>query len=637
MMKFFRKYNKMLLAVFMVLLMVVFVGGSALTSMFTPTNNETIAESRFGPIKRFDQQQAKASTDLLSYMGINWEWLGGPVKPLQVIDWLLLAREASELDANADAAAIESWIVASVGRDQMDLLTRRLKVKTEHIRAAVGELLSIQMIRQAIAGASVPSEAEVRSYARRMLDNVSVDVVMLPGKAFVEPEETFSRERMESHWSPLRDVEPGEGLNFGYYVPHRLAVQFMKIDPTRIAEDIGIANLESKAKRLYDRQRTSNSAFFRPPDDTDDGQVGDIAVEDVEGPVQEKSPYLDWEEAKEAAIALVKEAQSRETAMNLAQWLKEYDAERWIDADQGDSGYRETPDEVRQDGYYQDMFGHVPATFAFPNAVSVKRTAFFAMTEADDLVEIGKAFHGAPGAFPVKFGSLAFRSAPIIPEIPDESGADRSEFLALYQTCSHVLMDAEQNLYVFRVVDVRPSHPSESVDEVEDRVVEDLRLLAGVDRAKAVAEGLRSCSPDTPLHEAFDSDESLADLQADGVGVGFYEVKEINRIGMAEVGSSTPRTVKFVSFGVGSIPNDVVGRWFELEDAWERSEMFELRDRATVLVAEWRSSGPARHEDFEERRDQIVQRLTVQRLREAAADWFDPDKIRARSEFELTR
>ena len=75
----------------------------------------------------------------------------------------------------------------------------------------------------------------------------------------------------------------------------------------------------------------------------------------------------------------------------------------------------------------------------------------------------------------------------------------------------------------------------------------------------------------------------------------------------------------------------------ELEDAWERSEMFELKDRATVLVAEWKSAELARNDDFEERRDQIVQRLTVQRLRDAAADWFDPDKIRARSEFELSR
>ncbi|MCH7993656.1 MAG: hypothetical protein IIB57_04335 [Planctomycetes bacterium] len=635
MMKFFRKYNKTLLAVFMVLLMVVFVGGPALVSLVTPTANAAIGESRFGPIKQFDQSQARATTKLLQYMGYDYRFFAGLGKPLQPIDWILLTREAADLGATADAAAIESWLLQSAGpdqlsgRDQVEILARRLDVKTDHIRAAIGELLSVQMAQLAISSASVPSEAEVRSVALRILDSVSVDTVVLPAAAFVDPDETFTAEQMKAQWSSLRDVEPGAGLNFGYYVPPKLAVQYMKIDPRRIAEDIGIANLESKARRLYDRERAGNPLFRRPQ------EPQDAAAVEEEGPPEEKPPYLDWDEAKEAAIALVKENQSRDAAVNLAQWLREYDAERWIDADRDkETRYKITPEEVQDEEYYREMLEHVPATIGFPNAVTVTRTDFFASDEADDVPEIGKATYDTQRFIPLRLGSLAFRSAPIIPEIPDDSGADRAEFLALYQTCSHLLTDEDDNVYLFRIVEAQPGHPSESVEEVKDRVEEDLRLLAGLDRAEAVSEGLRSCSPEIPLREAFDSDESLRDLQADGQGVGFHEATDITRITIGQVFYSTPSTDTLVSFGVGRVPNDVVERWFELEDAYERTEMFKLEDRATILVAEWKSRQPATHEDFEDMHEQLVQQITDRRTREAATDWYSADNIRARNGYE---
>ncbi|MCH8146964.1 MAG: hypothetical protein IH987_03095 [Planctomycetes bacterium] len=635
MMKFFRKYNKTLLAVFMVLLMVVFVGGSALQSLLTPTSNTTIGESRFGPIKQFDQSQAKATTTLLGYMGYDYRLFGGPAKPLQLVDWILLTREASDLGAKADAAAVESWLLQSAGpdrlsgRDQIDVLARRLKVKTDQIRAAIGELLSVQLAQYAIASASVPSEAEVRSIARRILDSVTVDVAVLPASAFVEPDETFSAEQMEAQWLPLRDAEPGAGLNFGYYVPPKLAIQYMKIDPRRIAEDIGIANLESKARRLYDSERDTNLLFRRPPEPA--------AAKEEEGPTQEKPPYLDWDDAKETAIALVKERQSKDAAVNLAQWLREYDAERWIDADRDkDTRYKITPKEVQGDGFYREMLDHVPATIGYPNAVTVTRTEFFANDEADDIPEIGKATYRTPRFIPLGVGSLAFRSAPIIPTIPDDAGSDRSEFLALYQTCTHLLTDEDSSVYLFRVVEAQPGHPAESVEEVRDRVEEDLRLLAGMGRAEAVSEGLRSCSPEIPLREAFDSDESLSDLQASGTGVGFHEAKDITKMTQGQVAYSTPATDKYVSFGVGLVPNDVVKRWFALEDAWERTETFELKDRATILVAEWKSTQPATHEDFEGMHEQLVQQIAGRRSREARSHWYNSDNIRARNGYQDT-
>ena len=58
MLKFFRRHNKKLLAVFMALLMIVFIGGSALESLLTPQSDWVVAESSLGSIGMADQRRA---------------------------------------------------------------------------------------------------------------------------------------------------------------------------------------------------------------------------------------------------------------------------------------------------------------------------------------------------------------------------------------------------------------------------------------------------------------------------------------------------------------------------------------------------------------------------------------------------
>ena len=107
MMKFFRKHNKKLLAVFMVLLMVVFVGGSALTYIATPSLDRKVANSKYGPITELDIAIAKQTTTLLTNSGYVFDGKqpmvnlrqGAPVTntPLTLKDWVLLVREAEAL------------------------------------------------------------------------------------------------------------------------------------------------------------------------------------------------------------------------------------------------------------------------------------------------------------------------------------------------------------------------------------------------------------------------------------------------------------------------------------------------------------------------------------------------------------
>ena len=80
MMKFFRKHNKELLVVFMAALMVVFVGGSALTSLLKPQGtNDVLAHSDLGDLTQRDLIQANAMTELLDRLGHSWQQPLGPL------------------------------------------------------------------------------------------------------------------------------------------------------------------------------------------------------------------------------------------------------------------------------------------------------------------------------------------------------------------------------------------------------------------------------------------------------------------------------------------------------------------------------------------------------------------------------
>ncbi len=102
MMKFFRKHNKKLRAVFMVALMVVFLGGSALDSLLQPSSDRVIATSRVGEISFRDLRIAENTTDILSRIGLNWKRpFGGMTEPLDTPDWVLLTREAEAIGMDA--------------------------------------------------------------------------------------------------------------------------------------------------------------------------------------------------------------------------------------------------------------------------------------------------------------------------------------------------------------------------------------------------------------------------------------------------------------------------------------------------------------------------------------------------------
>lgn len=632
MLKFFRKHNKKLLAIFMSLLMIVFVGGSALETLLTSEADRVVAKSKHGEISYKDQQHATAMTQILERLGIPWyqPFAGASTPPLSLIDWILLTREAEAMGMDTSPLAAKAWAANLFGGD-LDEIARRQRIKKEHILRALAEYLALRQTGQAVVNATVPSVAELRTVGSRLLDKVLINAVVLPAKAFYDSDAEFAEEQIEEQWSKYRDNEPGPGLNFGYYMAPAVKVQYVKIDPDVLAGKVGVANLAKKARQFFDKNQTSDPAFRRPPEQASTiGEDGEL-----EGPALPS--FLRWEEAEEIAEAKVLEQTAAEVAERIANWLIEQATVKWVDQLPDESGYKPVPPEVATSDHYEELIKRLPPSLAYPEALGVRTTGFFSLDTATTVESIGTAAFRPPTGLSLPLRTLAFKTQGLVENIPDDAGAVRSDYTAMYQTCQYPLTDFSGNYYVFRVVETRPGHPAESVDEVRDRVVADLRLLRGMENARARAEGLRACTPGETLEEAYESDAGLVDLMesSDARGGGYFESATVSRTTLQQATRGPGDDDVFVPGGVGPVPPEVVDRWFDLELAESNTGIWDLPDRAAVILVEWMETQPGREDEYEEKKTRLVAQLTQQRTQDALRDWLDPEQIQARNGFTL--
>lgn len=634
MMKFFRKHNKKLLAVFMVLLMIVFLGGSALDNLLQPSGDRVFAESAFGPISNRDHRSAEITTDILGALGMDWQRpVGGIGQPLELVDWILLTREAELLGLKSSTTAVRSSFAAAL---DIDRISRQLRRKPERILYALAQYKTIRQTARMVGQSAVPSEAEVLAGVRSTLKKVKIRAALIPAKAFENDAAEVSEAEIEAQFASGKDRKAGPGIEFGYYVPDAVKVQYVKVDRNAIAEAMKTsraAYLEKKAKSFHAENRQTDPRFRRPPEPPKPEGESD---EPVEGPEPVKPPYLDWEEAKEIALDAIALQEAKQASERIIDWLLPYLSGDWLDLERGDDGYRTAPEEVADAGYYEEVLGKMPRTIAYPQAVSIGATAFFSQGEAAEVSGLGSAYFRPTRGRSKTLSTLAFQTKEIVPEVPTGKGVNRAEFVATHQTCPYPLTGADGNTYVFRVIDVREGHVPESVEEVRDEVVESLRLLNGYAEATKLAQSLAGFEDAETLKDAYEMYDvaQLLEKGGPGTGGGYFEPQPIARVNryQAALGEKTPTT--YVS-GIGSIPAEAIEQCFALEESEDKRTVIELKDRAAVLAVEWVETQLTPSDEFDDIRVDFTEQMLRARTQDAAADWLNPDNIRARNGFKL--
>ena len=268
MMKFFRKYNKYLLVVFMSLLVMVWVGGSALEAWLIPTPGADVIARAFGrEIQGFDRALAAEETRILDVIGLfHWRTLGLGNQELQPLDWYLLRREAERMGILIPPEQIDNFIFKRLQMTNESLAQIRQSqsrgVSIEQIRAAVAGYLTVQEAARTAATSVVHvTEARVKHMARDTLEKIRMEFVVLSATSFRDNNETLDEADLARHFETYKDValRSQGGLGFGYQVPTQVRVEYVEADLAKIKSTISVTDEE--IERYYEEHKAE---FVKP-------------------------------------------------------------------------------------------------------------------------------------------------------------------------------------------------------------------------------------------------------------------------------------------------------------------------------------------------------------------------------------
>jgi hypothetical protein len=294
--KVIRKYNKIILAVFGVFLLItwLFTGSSGI---FQPNPEKQVA-FRLGSEKVRAGEFQHSNAEFEGLKGLIPELLGrlGVSDPTH---WFLLTREAQSQGLVGNAADGEAWIPelattlvpirvefgvleqyrqSSPQTYRMLLQNRQLlsmlaqqqlrdpkqvedaaksieadlraripyaaggaRLTEDEVRLALAKFHGIVRMFNSYSHAGRMSDKRLIEAARTRFDRVRASVVSVPASAMVDPAATPPEAELAAHFDAYAGVQPGDGeFGFGYMQPERVKLEWIKVDIGAVRDAIQV-------------------------------------------------------------------------------------------------------------------------------------------------------------------------------------------------------------------------------------------------------------------------------------------------------------------------------------------------------------------------------------------------------------
>ncbi len=526
MIKFMRKHNKKLLAIFASGLLVVWLGSSALEQMFRPDMGDELVGKAFG--EEFDRnayRMANMRTSVLGDMGVPWSmpWAMGrlrfPIEPIDELTWYLLDLEARRTGVEIPRAEAERFLkMAGIPGDRIGIIRDRTGMSVERILSALEDHLRISRVGQLASAAVQVSPPEVDHYIRDTRERVTVRLAALTAEDFVDPKAKPTVEEMARHFHEYHETLPGQGKHgFGYKWPDRVRVEYLIADVSKIEESLKIPRDESRQYWSDNRKKyTKEVPVSQPAATKPSTQAADTQPTTSTKPAT-KTLVKSFSEARDEVLAEMKRRRAPEVADRIIRQALRRLNEPWFDVKVSEeTRYKPAPQGVDAPDYYEKIAHEVCRRADLPEACLrvVRPMRWLTRDEAAELEGIGQASIEAQQAddeTPLDFVDIAFRVQGLYTPPEEEM---HTTALALYETFNSPLRGgglAGEDFYLFRVLASEPSHAPKALEEVKDRVVEDLKQLAGYQKAEQVAKRLEPAAVAKGLKEAVKADKDLFD------------------------------------------------------------------------------------------------------------------------------
>jgi hypothetical protein len=662
MMKWFRKHNKQLLAVFASALLVVWLGGQAFEKMFQPNPQAQVVGTVAGHKATVGEFQIlRSRLELLDSMGIVWQvpwrnpWVMAQLnlperiqqdpimmagaRPLTgnrgMTQWWLLDREARQMGVTISTEQVQQFL-RQAGRtdEELTAIRDRVNVSTEDLFATVAEYLRVSYAAVLASAGVQVTDPELKDLFVRTNDQVAIRYTLLPQEAFAAEKDPAASQpvteaELQDLFNKYKDNLPGAGkYGFGYKIADRVSVQYVGASTDDIVRTLPPVS-EDRARKYFEAHREK----FQPP------------TPPTTQPTSQ--PVVKFEDVKDRVIEQIRQD---DAAQILRQSIEEIRATAFSEY----SGSKVDLDA-----------GKVPTSLR--NILEVRRNEFSVakklplvyrqtglLTQEEAAREPGISSASAPGTQ----GRLGFADYAFLVEKPGQKADVRSEEpvtrLKLYQPTT-VRDEAGGNLrgmYVFRVVSQEAAHAPATLIEVKDQVQRDARTLQAYHKAEAAAQKLLASARDESLQAAFARQfPSLATRPATTRPSATPGSTQVEMFEQDAVTRARAIPGYFVYFNDSlTFPTRLLGiqnaeavlkACFDIADAGPASQpagkritLVDLPDQKAFVVVEVLSHKPANEPEFAKAKITLMAEMRIQKLRNFYAGWYNPDMIEKRMQWQ---
>ncbi len=624
MLRFLRKYNKFILAVFGSLLLVVFLIPEAIQRLGnysarggTTWGTYVNANGKSVTATGWDQEQAQQALRLFEKLSPD----GSILTVLGVREpehWFLLAQEAR--NAGLMGGPTEALSILSGGEQDPRQMLVRLASEAQipdsnRALEILNEMLAIQRLVSLYAAAGKFSDIRLKRFANDELLSVNGEYVLIRANADAEgiPDPTIAE--IQAQFELYKDLEPGEGdYGFGYRLPDRVKLEWFGVTATSVRESIERAGLPSSldVRKHWLKNRARFSAL--PGGNNADEEAAFSAVESrVRGDL--------LAELTREKIESIKQFTEGELNKELRTLPR-------------DGNYRSLPEnwsDIRV--RFTELAERLQQEFGIElPAYRARGNEWLTRTEVNALPEIGFTRTDRYGQ--------SRRLAEVVFAAREFGRRD----VAIIQqgVAGPPMTTSDGSFYFFRILDTSPAHAPTSVDEVQEQVVRDLKRLA---HQKQLAEQLESLR-DRALTEGFDT---IAD-EFDAFPQSARNVARVDYVSAMQFGRSGPTQIPGLSDrpdaneaavnAMTSFGRDLVSKAINEQTPIadiplsDRLLTIDLPDALAVMIFRATDVQPIFKEDFAFFANIAMTTLMQEEL-EDAVNAFNLDALKSRHQFVL--
>lgn len=496
--KTLRENGRTLLMVFMALLLVAFLIPQSLEGCGSQRRDMLIQFGRaFGrDVTSVEVQRARDELQVLMSAGII-----DPRSAPSDVDYHLLKSEAAQMGIRVGRAEVIDLLRRAGFTDEaVAAIQLRNSISYNQLFDMIGNWLAVMRVRSLQAAACLTSlPREMLSYRDQSQEAVAL-LSQINSKAFESSVPEPTEEQLQAFFAEGKDrmtAHTADALVFGYKLPDRVKIEYLTVDPDKIKSRVVVKGAQ------VERYFADNAARYTKPDPT--------APPSSDGSPPPQIP-MTFEEARDRVREELRDVRAVEEAQRVINNIYAEAHRPWVLAERDpNTGFARAP------------AGELPTFEDFQRKYAADGVEYYKTELVDQATLQATAGFGQarlPERQSLSAAQLAFRVEGLFVPDPQE---DRLSVISVGEPAPVVLSGrfdfqarrmVPRQAFVFRVLEVAPSAPPASLDEVREQVKADWKTFEAHRMAREWAEKLaaraREVGLEAAVREATELREKLA-------------------------------------------------------------------------------------------------------------------------------